>query len=63
MMKIRYAVHKTSNDWFPVMFRGDCERTFFDRNTGKDESMVEVMERLAKCDYELRDQPPKREER
>lgn len=60
-IKIRWAVHKSGNDWFPIIFRPECERTLFDRNTGKDESLLEVMERLDKAGYELRGQPPEKE--
>lgn len=50
---LRYALSKTSNDRFPIEFRLDCERTYFDRNTGKDETLIEVIERLDKAGYLL----------
>ena len=55
MSKVRYAVSKDSNDSFPVLFRPECERTYFDHETGKDESLVEVIERLSSAGYELKD--------
>jgi len=49
----RYALSRTLDDRFPIQFRPNCERTVFDRFTGTDESLVEVIERLNKAGYDL----------
>lgn len=53
MIMIRYALSKTSEDSFPILFRPDCERTFFDPRTGLDRSLLEVKENLNKNGYDL----------
>ena len=57
-MRMRWAVHNSGKDWYPIMFKDNCERTFFDRQTGEDESLMEVKERLEKAGYELVDESP-----
>lgn len=52
-MKIRYAYNPTTKDRFHVDFRQECERTLFDPLTGKDESLIEVMEKLERHGYLL----------
>lgn len=54
-MRDRYAVSRTSNDRYPIYFRNDCERTLFDLDTGKDKSLVEVVEELDSRGYDLID--------
>ena len=50
-------------DRWPIMFRPECERTYFDARTGKDEGLDEVIERLAKRGMELWNISDKRLER
>jgi hypothetical protein len=49
----RYALSRTTNDRWPIEFRPDRERTYFNPSTGKDESLLEVMKRLDKSGYDL----------
>jgi len=60
---IRYAVSRDGDDCFPIVFRSDCERTFYSPLTGKDESLVEVMRRADEAGYDIRKQPPERKPR
>lgn len=48
-----YAISRTSEDRFPVMFRPECDRTYFDPRNGTDEGLLEMIVRLDKAGYDL----------
>ena len=50
---IRVALHRKSDSRYPIEFRPDCERTYFEPVTGKDETLVQVIERLDRQGYDL----------
>ena len=52
MSLVRIAINRKTLDRWPVYFRPDCERTYFDCH-GRDEGLAEMMIRLAKHGYEL----------
>ncbi len=52
--KMRYAVSLDGKDHFPVIFRPDCERTVCNWQ-GKSEGLLEIILRLKKAGYDLRD--------
>jgi hypothetical protein len=53
MKMLMWAVNKITKDRFPILLRNDCERTYFDRETGEDESLVEVRARVGEQGFEL----------
>lgn len=48
MIIVRFALSRTSNDRFPIPFRGDCERTL-----GGGEGLFDLMVRLNRAGYDL----------
>ena len=48
-------------DWYPIAFRPECDRTYFDFRTGIDRSLVEVTEELAQSGYSLESTSPYKE--
>lgn len=59
-MRFYYAVSRIDDDRWPIEFRGDCERTRFDVQTGKDRSLVEVIMDLDRRGYDLFFELPER---
>jgi len=53
MSLTRYALSRTTNDRWSITFRPDCDRTMFDPITGKDESLIELIQRLDNSGYDL----------
>lgn len=47
------AFHTKSGDHYPVRFRPNCARTYFDTMTGQDEGLDELMVRLRRHGWEL----------
>lgn len=54
-MRILYAFCPETQDRYSIQFRADCDRTFFDPQTGKDRSKLEVITNLARFGYQLVD--------
>lgn len=44
-------------DWIAWTARAECERSFFDPNTGKDESLKDAIERYSNIWYFLEENP------
>lgn len=40
-----------AKDWIPFYTRPNCDRSYFDTTTGKDEGLKDAMERYAKSGY------------
>ena len=48
----RYALSRTTNDRYPIHFRNDCERTYFD-GQGKDIGLFDLIIQLDKAGYDI----------
>lgn len=53
MIAVYIVKSRTSDDKFPVYLRSDCDRTFFDLRTGKDESLFDLINRYNQLGYDV----------
>lgn len=56
-MKVRYAIHRTSDDRYPIMFQPHCERTVCD-SIGNSEALFDLLISLDKAGWDLVDELP-----
>ncbi len=56
MVKLRYAVSRTTDDRWPIVFREDCERTLIG-----DEGLLDLIERLGVEGYDIVDALPEKD--
>lgn len=57
-IKLRYAIHRESGDFYMIFFRPDCERTTCDWK-GDSESLSDMISRLDFHGWDLVDKKPK----
>lgn len=55
----RYAVSRISDDRWPIYFRPDCERTYPTVPYPYGQGLLDLIEELDKCGYDLLDKLPK----
>ena len=52
-----------AEDWIPFYMRPNCDRSYFDSVTGKDEGLKDAIERYAQGGYLMESKSPYKEKR